>query len=74
MRPFMIWYGKTCGTSRAATGDNIVRTLRIAYWLNKATHTYTHRIRNTYCLCTVAMVRRTRLNVTFIHMLYDINL
>ena len=40
--------------------------MRIACWITKETHTHshTHRICNTYCFSTVAMVTQSRFNVT----------
>ena len=56
-----------CGTARDATDDNIIRRLRIACWILKATDTL--KIFNTYCFSTATMVARTRLIFTFIHAL-----
>jgi len=32
---------KKYGRSRQATGGNIIRRMRFAFWITKATHTYT---------------------------------
>jgi hypothetical protein len=55
---------KKYGTARQATDDSIIRRMRFACWITKATDTL--RICNTYCFSTVTMVKRTRLNVTCI--------
>jgi hypothetical protein len=57
------------GTARKATGVNIViRRMRLACWITKVT--YTHRIRNAYCLSIAKIVTRTRLNIAlYLHCL-----
>jgi hypothetical protein len=56
------------GRARQATEDNIIRRMRFACWITKATNTL--RICNTDCFNTVTMVMRTRLNVTlYVHWL-----
>ena len=45
------------GRGRQATGDNIIRRMRIACWLAKVTDT--HSVCNTCCLYTATMVIRT---------------
>jgi hypothetical protein len=50
------------GFTRQATYYNIIRPMRIACWITKATD----RIINTYCFSTARMVTRTRLSYTFI--------
>ena len=49
------------------TDDNIIRRMRLACWISKATHT--HRICNNYFFSTATIVTRTYLNVTFVHTL-----
>jgi hypothetical protein len=58
--PFMRYVEKY-GTASQATDDNIIRRMRFAYWITKATDTV--KICNTYCVSTTT-VTRTRLNVT----------
>jgi hypothetical protein len=54
------------GTARQATDDNIIRCVRFACWIIKATDTVI--MYNTYCFSTETMVTRTRLNVTlYVH-------
>jgi hypothetical protein len=48
--------------SRQAIDDNIIRRMRIACWIPKATDTL--RIHNTYCFFTATVVTWTRLNST----------
>jgi hypothetical protein len=55
------------GTARQTTNDNVIRRMRFAYWINKATDTL--RIFKTSCFCAAAMGRRKPLNVTFIRIL-----
>jgi hypothetical protein len=50
-----------CGTARQATDDNIIRRMRFACWITKATNTL--GICNIYCFATVTVVTRTRLSV-----------
>ena len=52
------------GTAGQAIYDNIIRRMRVACWISKATHTL--RIRSNCCFYILVMVARTRLNVTFI--------
>jgi hypothetical protein len=52
------------GTAGQATDGNIIRRMRTACWITKATDTHTLRIFNTYCFSTATVVTRTRLNVT----------
>jgi len=47
-----------------ATDDTIIRHIRIAYWVTKATNTL--RISNTYCFSMATIVTREHPNVTFI--------
>ena len=47
------------GTAGQATDNNIIRYMRFACWITKATDTL--RICNTYCYSTATMVTRTRL-------------
>jgi hypothetical protein len=61
------------GTARQTTDDNIIRRMRFACWITKATDTHTHTHTHTqnmkystYCFSMATMVTRTRLNVTFI--------
>jgi hypothetical protein len=58
---------KKYGTARQATDNNIIQRMRFVCWITKATDT--HRICNTYCFSTAAMVTRTHLSVTFIRTL-----
>ena len=53
--------------ARQATDENIIRRMRFACWITKATDTL--RICNTYCIFTATMVTRTRLSVIFIRTL-----
>jgi hypothetical protein len=50
------------GTARQATDNNVIRRMRFARWITKATATC--RICNTYWSSMATMVTRTRLNVT----------
>ena len=50
---------KRCGTVRQATGDSIIRLIRLACWI---TRLHKHRICQTYCFSTTKEVTRTRLN------------
>jgi hypothetical protein len=52
------------GTAGQTTDGNIIRRMRFACWITKATDTL--RIFNTYCFRTATVVTRTCLNVTFI--------
>jgi hypothetical protein len=55
------------GTARQATDVNIIRSMRIACWITKATNTL--RICNTYCFMAT-VVTRTRLSVVlYVHFL-----
>jgi len=49
------------------TDDNIIRRMRFACWITKATHT--HTICNNYCFATATMVTQTRFNVMHVHTL-----
>jgi hypothetical protein len=51
------------GKYRQAKVGNIIRSIRLACWINKAKNTV--RIRNIYCFSTATMVTRTRVSVTF---------
>ena len=56
--------------SRQATDDNIIRRMRIAYWIPKATNTHSEYV-TLIAFFTTTMVARTRLNVTlYVHCLY----
>ena len=64
-KPSQLWFNMgTHGTPRQATDDNIIRRMRFACYITKATDTVI--IYNIYCFSMATMVRRTRLNVTFI--------
>jgi len=52
------------GTARHATDCNIIRLMRFACWINKATNTL--RICNIYCCVLATMVARTRIDYPFI--------
>jgi hypothetical protein len=56
------------GKAGQATDDDIIRRLRIACWITKATSTHSERV-STYCFCTATMVTVTRVSVTFIRTL-----
>jgi len=56
------------GTPGQATDGSIIRLMRFAWWIPKATDTHS-RVRNNYCFSTATMVTRTRLGVTFIRTL-----
>ena len=56
------------GRAGQATDDSIIKCMRFAFWIPKATDTHS-RVRNTCCFSTATMVTRTRLNVTFIRTL-----
>jgi hypothetical protein len=58
---YVVMWEKYCRTGQA-TDDMVVRRMRIARCIPKATNT--HRICNTYCFSTATVVARTRLNVT----------
>ena len=49
-----------CGGAREATDDNIIRRMRFACWITKATHIYTIRIYNSYCVSTTTVFTPTR--------------
>jgi hypothetical protein len=51
-----------------ATNDSIIRRMRFACWITKATDTLS-RMCNTSCYSTANVVTRTRLNITFIRTL-----
>ena len=55
----MMW--KKHGRAREATDDNIIRRMRFACSITKAT--YTQGICNAYCFSTATVVTRTRLSV-----------
>jgi hypothetical protein len=56
------------GTARQATDDNIIRRMRIACWITKATDTL--GMCNTYCFCAATIVSPARLNITlYVHCL-----
>ena len=50
--------------ARQATGDNITRRMRFAWWINNVTNTPRLCTSNTYCFSTTTMVAQTRLNMT----------
>ena len=52
-----------CGRYRQATGDSIIRRMRVACWITKTADTL--RICNIYCFSTARMVARMGLSVTF---------
>jgi hypothetical protein len=54
-------------TARQATDDNIIRRMRFACCITKATDTL--RTCNTYSFSTAKMVTRTHLNITLIRTL-----
>jgi hypothetical protein len=56
------------GTVRQTTDDNIIRRMRFACWITKATDTHSDNVILT-AFPRQPMVTRTRLNVTFIHTL-----
>ena len=57
------------GTARQATDDNIIRRMRFAYWITKATDTHSEYLKHSFSMAT--MVTRTRLNVTlYLHCLF----
>ena len=56
------------GKAGQATDDDIIRSLRIACWITKATSTHSEHV-STYCFCTATMVTPTRVSVTFIRTL-----
>jgi hypothetical protein len=47
-----------------ATGEKIIWRMRFACWVTEGTDT--HRVYITYCFSTATVVKRTRLNITFI--------
>jgi hypothetical protein len=54
------------GRVRQAADDNIIRRMRFAYWITKATNTFI--MCSTYCFSTAPIVTRTLLNATsYIH-------
>jgi len=58
---YEIMWGKY-GRDGETTWDNVMRRMRIACWMFKATGTL--RICNTYCFSTVTIVTQTRPNIT----------
>ena len=50
------------GTTRQATNDSIIRRMRYACWLPKATDTHSEYV-ITYCFPTAKMVAREHLNI-----------
>jgi hypothetical protein len=44
------------GTAREATDDNIVRRMRVAFWINVAGDTLRIHVCNTYCFSTATVV------------------
>jgi hypothetical protein len=51
--------------------DNIIRRMRCAYWITKATHT--QRIRNTSCFSAATLFMQTRLSVRlYVHCLSSV--
>jgi len=56
----------TVQTDRLATDDNIIRRMRWACWITKATDT--HSEHDTYCFSLATMVMLRRLNVAlYVH-------
>jgi hypothetical protein len=53
--------GEKCGRARQVTDDNIIRRMRFACWVTKATDTL--RTCNTYCFSTATLITRTHLKV-----------
>ena len=49
-----------------ATGNNIIRRMRFACWITKATQTRSEYVIRAYCFSTATMVMQTHLIVTFI--------
>jgi hypothetical protein len=58
---------ETYSRVRQATDDNIIRRMRFACWITKATDTFI--IFNTYCFSIATVVTRTRVNVRFVRTL-----
>ena len=56
------------GKAGQATGDYIIRRLRIACWITKATSTHSEHV-SIYCFCTATMVMLTRVILTFMRTL-----
>jgi hypothetical protein len=56
------------GTARQVADDNIIRRMRFACWITKATDTHSEFV--TIMTFTATMVTRTRFNVMFIHTFY----
>jgi len=60
------------------TDDNVIRRMRFACWITKATNTrarartHTHIICTNYCFAAATMVTRTRFNVTRVHKLSSV--
>jgi hypothetical protein len=75
---FNIFFWKSCrlwdnvdkyGTARQTTNDNIIRRMRIACWITKATDTHSECV-ILNCVSTATNVKRTRLNITlYVHCL-----
>jgi hypothetical protein len=58
------------GTARQATHYHIIRRMRFACWITKATDTHSECVILTYSFSTATVVTRTRLNVTlYVHCL-----
>jgi hypothetical protein len=57
------------GTAGQATDDNIIRRMRFACWITKATDRHSEHVTAAYCYSTATDIRRTRLKVTFIRTL-----
>ena len=53
------------GRKGQATDVNILRCMRFACWIAKAIGTHPEYVIKYLLLCTVTMVSRTRLNITF---------
>jgi hypothetical protein len=54
------------GVTRQATDDNIIRRMRFACWITKATDKHTLILYNTYCLSTSTMVTLTLLSQCYV--------
>jgi hypothetical protein len=64
-------YEKMWKNVERGTPQMTIWRMRIACWIPKAKNT--HRLSNTHCFSTAAIVARTRLNVTLhVHCLYRI--
>jgi hypothetical protein len=59
----IIW--ENMGTDGQATDDNMIRRMRIACWVTKATDTRP-QYWYAYCFSTTTMVKRSRLNITLL--------